>query len=279
MKRIIWILVLVGSLVAVGLRVLGASPALSLPAGTVLRSPNLAAQAAGAKSLASVHLMTPPVIDGNLDDWPPGEGTVLNRDTSYAFSGRVDGTTDCSAVIRSGWTQSTLYFAIWVTDDVIVSDSSDVWRDDGVEIGLDGARDLQPWGADDHQYTITADGRVADRGVATTDVAAGVIGRSDGYDIEVAIPMSKLAPGTVISGTVMGFTWAIHDDDDGGNWDAYLVWDGTNTSSMPEEFGSLALTERPEDRIASLEAKVRDLEAKVQELLAILAEFEGVTPP
>ena len=279
MRRIVWILVIVGSLVAVGLRVLGASPNISFPAAVTLRNPSALFQAAGTKSLRSVRFMAPPVMDGSLNEWPSGEGVVLNRDTAYAFSGRVDSTADCSAVIRSGWTQNTLYFAIQVSDDVIVTDSSDVWRDDGVELGLDGARDLQPWGVDDHQYTIVADGRVADRAVLTQDITAAVTVRSGGFDIEVAIPMAKLVPGIPISGTVLGFTWAIHDDDDGGNWDAYLIWDGTNTSSMPDEFGSLALTERPEDRIAALEAKVTELEAKVQELLVILAEFEQVTPP
>ncbi len=279
MRRIVWIVLAVGGLVVLGLRVLGAGPNTSLPAAVTLRNPSALVQAAGMKSLSSARFMAPPVVDGSLSEWAGREGAILSRDTAYAFSGRVDGTTDCSAVIYSGWMPSDLYFAIQVTDDVIMADSSDIWRDDGVELGLDGARDLQPWGWDDHQYTIAADVRVADRAVATQDITAAVAVRSGGYDIEVAIPMAKLVPGIPISGTVLGFTWAIHDDDDGGNWDAYLIWDGTNTSSMPDEFGSLALTERPEDRIAVLEAKVTELEAKVQELLVILAEFEGVTPP
>lgn len=279
MRRIVWIVVVVGSLVVLGLRVLGASPNTSLPAAVTLRNPSARLQTAGMKILPSARFMTPPVVDGSLSEWAGREGVILSRDTAYAFSGRVDGPADCSAVIRSGWTPSDLYFAIQVSDDVIIADSSDVWRDDGVELGLDGARDLQPWGGDDHQYTIAADGRVADRAVTTQDITVAVTARAGGYDIEVVIPMAKLVPGIPISGTVLGFTWAIHDDDDGGNWDAYLIWDGTNTSSMPDEFGSLMLTERPEDRIAALEAKVTELEAKVQELLVILAEFEQVTPP
>ncbi|MBC7261543.1 MAG: hypothetical protein H5T63_05985 [Chloroflexi bacterium] len=97
--------------------------------------------------------------------------------------------------------------------------------------------------------------------------------------MEVAIPISKLLPGIPISGTVMGFTVGIHDDDDGGNWDAYLIWEGTNTASRPDQFGSLIFTERPEDRLIALEAKITELERKIQELLRILREFEQLTPP
>jgi len=91
--------------------------------------------------------------------------------------------------------------------------------------------------------------------------------------------MTKLLPGIPISGTVMGFTVGLHDDDDGGSWDAYLIWEGTNTGTKAELFGSLIFTERLEDRIASLEAKIAQLERRTRELLQILAEFEQVTPP
>ena len=111
------------------------------------------------------------------------------------------------------------------------------------------------------------------------DVVASVLTYEGGYNVEVAIPMAHLISGVPISGTVMGFTVGLHDDDDGDNWDAYLVWEGTNTSSAPEEFGSLVFTERLEDRIDALEARIIQLEQQVQELLAILREFEGLTPP
>jgi hypothetical protein len=126
---------------------------------------------------------------------------------------------------------------------------------------------------------VVADGRIADRSVATTDFTAVVTTTAKGYNVEMAVPMSKLLPGIPISGTVMGFTAGLHDDDDGGPWDAYLIWEGTNTSSKPAEFGSLVFTERIEDRISALEARIAQLERRTKDLLEILAEFEGVTPP
>jgi len=279
MRKAVLILVIVVGTIVIGLRFLGASAQENTPVMIVHSQPLFQAASTTRRSLYSARLIAAPVIDGQVSDWPALPSIELNRNTAYSFSGRVDSLNDLSAVIRSGWDDNHLYFAIQVKDDVLVADSTDVWRDDGVEIGLDGLYDQYAWGWDDHQYTIIVDGRTADRGVLTKDIKAAVLGSEDGYNIEVAIPISKLLPGVPISGTVMGFTVGIHDDDDGGNWDAYLIWEGTNTNSRPDQFGSLIFTERPEDRLAALEAKIIELEKKIQELLRILREFEQLTPP
>ena len=231
------------------------------------------------KSLFSMRLLAPPAIDGDLSDWPVAESTELSRNTAFAFSGRIDSLADLSAIIRSGWDEQTLFVAAQVSDDVLVTDSSDVWRDDGVEFGLDGLNDKNAWGTDDHQYTIVADGRVTDRSVPTTGISAAVMSYEGGYNVELAIPMEQLMAGTPVSGTVMGFTIGLHDDDDGDNWDAYLIWEGTSTGSLPEEFGSLVFSERLDDRLEVLEVKIGSLERQVRQLLTILGEFEGLPTP
>lgn len=231
------------------------------------------------QSVNCLRFLTPPVLDGQANDWPFPPIITLDRTTAYSFSGQIDSPSDLSAVLRSGWDEDYLYFLIQVADDTIVTDSADVWRDDGVELGLDGLHDLAPWGVDDHQYTIVADGRQTDRATPTTVISSTVLRYSGGYSIEVAIPMAQLIPGTPISGTVVGFTLGLRDDDDGGNWDAYLIWQGTNTGSSPQEFGNLIFAERPEDHLALLEARITKLENRIRELLAVLAEFEQVTLP
>jgi hypothetical protein len=218
-------------------------------------------------------LLTPPIIDGLSGDWPFGNTIDLSRATAYSFSGVIDSPADLSAVIRSGWDEQWLYLLIEVSDDRIVADSIDVWRDDGVEIGLDGLHDQTAWGWDDHQYTLVVDGRMTDRSVATQKLAAAVLQYQGGYNIEVGIPIAQLIPGSPISGTVVGLTIGLHDDDDGGNWDGYLIWQGTNTSSVPEEFGSLTFVERAEDRLIALEARIAKLEAEIGELLVALSNF------
>ncbi len=293
MKRAILILIVVICAIVIGMRVLGASseqPSSDAPAMQNLPAsqPDLQTgrtftvvsyQAVPTRSLYCTRLTSPPTIDGNLNDWPIGQSIDLNRDTAFSFQGGIASHADLSAIVRSGWDEETLYFAIQVYDDILVVDSDDVWRDDGVEIGLDGLYDKYAWGTDDHQYTVVADGRTTDRGVSATDITANIVAHEGGYNIEVAIPMSKLLPGVPISGTVMGFTIGLHDDDDGGSWDAYLIWEGTNTSTKPEEFGSLVFSERLDDRIVALEDKIAQLERRTQELLEILSEFEQLTPP
>jgi len=224
-------------------------------------------------SAVSIRLLSKPMIDGLTGDWPPGNEIELNRATAYSYSGKIDSPADLSAVIRSGWDEQWLYFMIEVKDDVIVTDSADVWRDDGIEIGLDGLHDQVAWGWDDHQYTIVADGRKTDRGAPTIQLNAAVLQVQGGYNIEVAIPIAQLIPGTPVSGTVVGLNLGLHDDDDGGNWDGYLIWQGTNTSSAPEEFGNLLLIERDQDRLLALESRIAKLEGEIDRLLIALADF------
>jgi hypothetical protein len=276
-KKVVLISLAVLSMAGVGLELSRTSAKQGVPAAPL--SSNAVHSAALGQSVNCLRLLTPPVVDGQADDWPFGSIVDLNKDTAYSFSGQTDSPSDLSASVRAGWDERQLYFFIQVTDDFIVTDSTDVWRDDGVEIGLDGLHDQLPWGWDDHQYTIVADGRIADRATAPTAITAATVRHQGGYNVEVAIPMSQLIPGTPISGTVMGFTVGLNDDDDGGNRDAYLIWQGTNTSSSPQEFGSLAFVERVEDRVALLEARITKLEERIRELLTVLAEFEQVTLP
>ena len=49
-------------------------------------------------------------------------------------------------------------------DDAIVNDSSDVWRDDEIELAFVDAWDGNPADGDTHQYTVNADGRITDFG-------------------------------------------------------------------------------------------------------------------
>jgi len=278
MKRsaLIAVVAAVGAVI-LGVRLLGAAANGADPTVIVHSRPVYPLATGGI--LHSARLLAPPIIDGKLSDWPAAESVGLDRYSAYTFVGRIDDTTDLSSLIRSGWDEQSVYFAIQVTDDVVIgADSTDVWRDDGVELGLDGLNDDYPWGSDDHQYTIVVDGRLADRGTATSDITAAIFEYEGGYDIEVSIPMSKLRSGSPVSGTMMGFTIGIHDDDDGDSWDAYLIWQGPNTSGSPEQFGELWFTERPEDRIIALEARLIELERKLEELLTVLEEFQPVEP-
>ena len=180
----------------------------------------------------------PPIVDGNLSDWGRWSPVVLNRDTARYAATQPTGSppptpADNSAELRALWTGANLYLAIFVRDDQIVNDSSDVRRDDEIELAFVGAWDGNPAGGDTHQYTVNADGRITDFGnpAIPVSIQAVAVPLAGGWNVEVRIPNTSLfgfnAPLT--AGKTMAFDLGLHDDDDGGNWDSTMIWAGNST--------------------------------------------------
>lgn len=135
-----------------------------------------------------------------------------------------------------------VYFAIHVNDDTLSADSNDIWRDDSVELGLDGANDAQGWGTDDHQLTVAVDRRFTDYGrTPPPGLQMGLRYVTGGFDIEVAVPSEQLGEALLEVGRILGFTLGLHDDDDGGDWESYLIWEGNSTNDPSVEWGRLVL--------------------------------------
>ena len=134
----------------------------------------------------------PPAIDGDLSDWASQAGFTLDRSSAETLSGLTPEPADASATLRTAWTPTDLYLAIHIDDDVIVNDSSDVWRDDEVELAFYAVYDGNPAGGDTHQFTVNADGRVTDFGVPDPPIEAMAAIVPGGWDVEVRIPASTL---------------------------------------------------------------------------------------
>jgi len=182
-------------------------------------------------------------IDGDLSDWGTYAPLALDKNSADTVLRLVPEIADSSADLWAAWDNQTLYFAVRVRDDAIVNDSPDVWRDDQIELAFDGANDGLPGGGDDHQITINADGRKTDFGtLPVPEVIAATRAVAGGWQVEVAIPADFLQGGTLATGKRMGFSLGLHDDDDGGDWDSYLVWEGENTSTGSGWFGLLRLS-------------------------------------
>jgi len=147
---------------------------------------------------------------------------------------------DSSARLLSAWDDEGLLFGVAIYDDVQVSDSREVWRDDSVELGIDGLNDKVGWRADDHQFTFTVDGRITDYGRPAPGVMAAVAPLNGGWGLEVMIPVDVLGAGPLVEGKVIGFTFGLHDDDDGGDWDSYMIWEGDSTNDSAD-YGTLLL--------------------------------------
>ena len=180
-------------------------------------------------------------IDGDLSDWPQVSDILLAASNASRHLFSYPSPMDASSHIRFLWDEDYLYVAISVTDDRLVADSDPIWEDDAFEVGLDGANDLKPWGADDRQFTVAADGRIAKEGVPTSDVQAAVRRRIDGWDAELAIQASLLDQPRFRNWQMIPFNLGLIDDDLGGNADAYMTWQGTRTWAVEETWGALRL--------------------------------------
>lgn len=194
----------------------------------------------GGRSTEARRVASAPTIDGDLADWPAVAGLTLDTATAQYSSGAIQSPLDLSASTRATWDSAYLYLAAAISDSLYASDSSNIWDDDSIEIGLDGNHDRLCCGAGDHQYSVSADGRLADFGAITTAPIAGIgvaVRRaSGGYTVEMAIPLTKLTSLPVTDGAVMGFDIGLNDDDDGGRRDKRLVWSGNSTV----DFGAFA---------------------------------------
>lgn len=130
----------------------------------------------------------------------------------------------------SAWDDTYLYLAARMYDDALVYDSESIGDDDSLDIGLDGIHDHRGEQDDDHSYTIRVDGVLADFATLVVDadeiVATHIL--TDGWSLEIAVPWAALGERLATYRTV-GFTLGLHDDDDRGEADAYLIWKGWNT--------------------------------------------------
>jgi len=209
------------------------------------------------RTITSSYAGSPPEIDGDLSgdphEWPAGLDELLldmhTADDAPAYIAPWD----LSGTLRSQWDEEYVYFAIHVNDDQIVYDSAPaLYNDDAIQIGIDGHHDhvKDPGAGDDHQYTIRVDGLISDwmdpEDVELVRRAVRIV--EGGYDVELAIPLTQLTQYGVEAGTVMGFNLQLQDDDDGGDYDDKLIWEGHDTNSSSEEYGHLifaGVTETP----------------------------------
>ena len=188
-------------------------------------------------SVSALRTSQPPVIDGDLGDWGSWQPLVLSRDTAATIATQPAGSpppsvADNSAELRAVWTATDLYFGIHVRDDTIVNDSPQVWKDDEIELAFVGAYDGIASGGDSHQYTFNPDGRITDFGQANPPIQAAAIAVPGGWNVEVRIPHTHLLGlyQLLYAGRTITFDIGLRDDDDGGDWDSYMVRAGTGTS-------------------------------------------------
>ncbi len=200
----------------------------------------------------------PPALDGSLDEGEWADAAVLKFDSSDAVRPGVVGPDsntiggpngdgfqlyeDNHAVVYVMNDVDNLYVAVDVTDDVLDFSLSDVWRNDAVEIRVDGnfsrstPKEGDIWG---HSMVIRGDGgAVASAPDGDVESAGAAKPDGSGWIVEFRQSIAGFEP-------VIGFDLAIDDSDDPGSndRDTQYRWNGDVDGGWNDEtqWGELEL--------------------------------------
>jgi hypothetical protein len=186
----------------------------------------------------------PPVLDGDLTEWGTLDYTLTHVNAQWqsapgAWTGvPAQDDADCSAQLSLRWDLSYLWVAVHISDDIrgLHPGASNFmpYLDDAVELYLDGLHDrAATYGADDHQFVVTADGHNGE--YKNGNLAAAVPSsyfavRQDavgaGFSVEFRVPWSVLGTVAVANGRAIGVDFQVDDDDNVTNQELtrYLAW-------------------------------------------------------
>ncbi|MDA7613677.1 hypothetical protein N8586_00950 [Verrucomicrobiales bacterium] len=219
----------------------------------------------------------PPIIDGKIEDgeYPGADIVSINPFTGvFRVGDDQPEADDVSFDWRVTHNEDSIYVAVRVTDDVVFSDTAtaesedeQTWNDDSVEIFFD-SNESNLSGRDqeemfDGQFVFTPNGAWRDNEANNPtygpegDWWAQTTTAEDGksWDVEFLIKKSALVGGDR-EDVPMGFNVNINDDDDGGNRETQLNWDGNpHTESSYGEL--ILLSAIPSDPNAVADRNVR----------------------
>ena len=197
-----------------------------------------------------VQASSAPAIDASVDSvWSNANQYALNNSV-----GTISSSGDCSADWKALWDSNNLYLLAEVTDDSLTTDSSSAFKDDMVEVYIDGDNSggSSYDGTNDFQYGFRYDDASVYTGSNSVNDTTGVnhasTSTSGGWRLEVEIPWSTIGV-SVSSGTVIGFDVHVVDDDDGGDRDGKLMWHDTDDDAYtnPSTFGDAELSSNTVD--------------------------------
>lgn len=187
-----------------------------------------------------------PTIDGYLWEWDALPATHLDRSTAASITGSEisPAPADLSADLRSAWRPGVLYFAVAVTDDVLVGNQSGKpWNDDAVEISIHVPPISYGEQAKTHQFTIGLDGRQYQNGSAITSLTVVTRTVPGGWTLEAVIPAWVIGRDSLAAGEAYPLTFALWDDDTRSMpAQTHMIWRGADTSVYHPAWGTLSLS-------------------------------------
>jgi len=187
---------------------------------------------------ATCTISQPPLVDGNLSDWPDALFMAYVSHSQSALvsgswgSSQSDNDTELSATFAVRWDLHALYLAIKVNDDWRGTLATSFTQADAVELYFDGEHDRSDdYGADDLELVVRPGNEArAYRDGNAIDVPGAITfrtsdsGKSAGWNAEIAIPWTVLGPRAAAAGRVLGFTVQLDDNDGLLTRERTLVW-------------------------------------------------------
>jgi len=195
----------------------------------------------------------PPVLDGNLDDWPADATGILLGSEKNCLRRHFNwtGTRDSSAVIRLAWDDEFLYLAADVCDDKLVQvmDDKEIYQGDSLELFFNKSP---------YQYRTDGFWQIAiapplKEGATLRVVGAqkpfeGVEGNAKvypgGYTLECRIPWKNLTGFNPAQSQCLGFQMMLDDRDDKGRKSQQIWYPSAITFAQPTHMNTLRLAWR-----------------------------------
>ena len=137
---------------------------------------------------------------------------------------------DFSASYKALWDEKNLYVLVDVTDENLKNDSDDFWLDDCVEVFVDADNSKSgSYGDNDYQFHFGWAESNPSMGESQHNQTGGVefatVKTDMGYRMEIKLPWATLGV-EPSAGKKIGLDVHVNDDDDGGDRDSKLTWQG-----------------------------------------------------
>ena len=208
------------------------------------------------------EITKPPVLDGNLDDWPADTTGVVIGSASNGVRRHFNwtGTRDSSAVVRLAWDANYFYLAADVCDDLLaqVSDEKEIYQGDSLELFFN----THP-----QQHRVDGFWQIAiapplKEGESLRVIGAqkpfeGVEGKTQvypgGYTLECRIPWKNLTGFMPAIDQYLGFQLML-DDRDKTRKSQQIWYPSAVTFAQPTHMHTLLLRHRGDTSLSRVEA-------------------------
>lgn len=205
----------------------------------------------------AVKTQKPPTIDGDISDWGINPSLTLENKSQTEFIDEWKGKDDLSCKIYLMWDDENLYLATVAKDDVFnqTHTNGDIWGGDSLQLAFDRKRTSSPGSKGTDEFGFAMNGNTIykwrwisseDHNTGEVNTASCSIKRVDTYTTyEIALPWKEILKDGVkpVSGTDIGFSFLINDNDGNGRRGWIEFGGGIGGTKDPSLFGDLYLVE------------------------------------